>query len=295
MFFLTYANMDSVASQVSGSSSVLASDWNTFVRDNFDDLKAGHVVLSTAERLALGVPVTGTMVFDSTLNILMVFNGSVWTVGSGSSLTSAQKSAIPGPTTGTMVYDSTLGVFQYYNGSGWVNLQGTPPLLSTAQKTALGTPATGTMVYDSTLGLLQMFTGSAWSNILDYAIVTLSDGSAGSLYNYYNLTSANITLPGQKVLNLKTSATPCVYNVTTAISSVPGTIIKVLYTGTGMALLRAASGVTINGSAGSGSDSTTGSVPGFTTSRYVITRLVCTAANTWVLNVPTATASTILT
>lgn len=164
MFFLTYANMDSVSSQVSGSSSVLAADWNTFVRDNFDDLKAGHVVLDTAGRLALGSPAKGTMVFDSTLDILMVFNGGVWTVGSGSSLTSTQKSAIPSPTTGTMVYDSTLGVFQYYSGSGWVNLQGTPPSLTTAQKAALGSVTAGVTVYDSTLGVFQRYTGSAWAN-----------------------------------------------------------------------------------------------------------------------------------
>ena len=120
MFFLTYANMDNVSSQVSGSSSVLAADWNTFVRDNFDDLKAGHVVLVTADRLALGVPATGTVVFDSTLGILMLFNGSAWVVSPGSSLTSTQKIAIPAPATGSFIYDSTLGVFQFYNGSAWV-------------------------------------------------------------------------------------------------------------------------------------------------------------------------------
>ena len=164
MFFLTYANMDSVSSQVSGSSSVLAADWNTFVRDNFDDLKAGHVVLDTAGRLALGSPAKGTMVFDSTLDILMVFNGSVWIVGSGSSLTSTQKSGIPSPTAGTMVYDSTLGLFQFYSGSGWVNVQGSPPMLTTTQKNALGVVATGITVYDSTLGVFQRYTGSAWAN-----------------------------------------------------------------------------------------------------------------------------------
>jgi len=214
------------------------------------------------------------------------------------SYTTAQKTALTGVATGTVVYDSTLARFETYNGTAWI-LTTVPPSLTTTQKTALSSSpyavTTGTILYDSTLGLLQMFTGSAWSNILDYAFVTLPDGAAGSVYNYYNLTSANIMLPGQKVLNIKTSTTACVYNVTTAISSVPGTIIEVLYTGTGMSILRAASGVTINGSAGSGSDSTTGGVPGFTTSRYAITRLVCTAANTWVLNVPTATASTILT
>lgn len=162
MFFLTYANMDNVASQVSGSSSVLAADWNTYVRDNFDDIKAGHVVLVTADRLALGVPATGTVVFDSTLGILMLFNGATWVVSPGSSLTSTQKIAIPTPATGSFIYDSTLGVFQFYNGSAWVNAQGSPPVLTTAQKTALGSVTTGTTVFDSTLASLQVYNGSAW-------------------------------------------------------------------------------------------------------------------------------------
>ena len=52
---MTYNNMDNVPTQVSGSSSVLASDWNTYVRDNFDDIKAGHLtVADSTARTALG-------------------------------------------------------------------------------------------------------------------------------------------------------------------------------------------------------------------------------------------------
>ena len=177
MFFLTYANMDNVSSQVSGSSSVLAADWNTYVRDNFDDIKAGHVVLATADRLALGVPATGTVVFDSTLGILMLFNGSAWVVSPGSSLTSTQKIAIPAPATGSFIYDSTLGVFQFYNGSAWVSAQGSPPVLTTAQKTALGSVTTGTMVYDSTLGVVQLYNGTSW-------IVVVSPSAVGLTVNF---------------------------------------------------------------------------------------------------------------
>lgn len=119
---MSYGNMDNVASQVSGSSGVLASDWNTYVRDNFDEVKAGHVVLSSADRVALGTPVTGTMVFDSTLGVLMLWNGSAWVVSPASSVTTAQKGTLSGVPTGSIVYDSTLGYFQVYNGSAWINL-----------------------------------------------------------------------------------------------------------------------------------------------------------------------------
>lgn len=71
---MTYANMDNVSSQVSGSSSVLATDWNTYVRDNFDDIKTGHVVVADATaRGALGVVAAGTMVFEATTSKLWVY------------------------------------------------------------------------------------------------------------------------------------------------------------------------------------------------------------------------------
>jgi len=66
--------MDNVSSQVSGSSSVLAADWNTYVRDNFDDIKSGHVVVADATaRGALGVVAAGTMVFEASTSKLWVY------------------------------------------------------------------------------------------------------------------------------------------------------------------------------------------------------------------------------
>jgi microcystin-dependent protein len=74
--------MDNVSSQVSGSSSVLAADWNTFVRDNFDDIKAGHVVVADATaRLALGVVTAGTMVFEASTNKLWVYTTGWFELG----------------------------------------------------------------------------------------------------------------------------------------------------------------------------------------------------------------------
>ena len=66
--------MDNVSSQVSGSSSVLAADWNTYVRDNFDDIKSGHVIVADATaRGALGVVASGTMVFEASTSKLWVY------------------------------------------------------------------------------------------------------------------------------------------------------------------------------------------------------------------------------
>lgn len=74
---MTYANMDNVPTQVSGSSSVLATDWNTYVRDNFDDIKAGHVVVADATaRAALGTVTSGTMVFEVSTNKLWVYTNA---------------------------------------------------------------------------------------------------------------------------------------------------------------------------------------------------------------------------
>jgi len=74
--------MDNVSSQVSGSSSVLAADWNTYVRDNFDDIKAGHVVVADATaRVALGAVAAGTMVFEASTNKLWVYTTAWFELG----------------------------------------------------------------------------------------------------------------------------------------------------------------------------------------------------------------------
>lgn len=75
---MSYANMDSVPTQTSGVSEVLASDWNTYVRDNFDAIKFGHVVVANdAAKSALTVA-EGTMVYQSDNNKVFVYSGSAW-------------------------------------------------------------------------------------------------------------------------------------------------------------------------------------------------------------------------
>ena len=71
-----YNDLDNVPSQTPGSSPVLASDWNTYVRDNFDQIKFGHVVVASVSVLPSASE--GTMAYVSDVNKVFVFNGSAW-------------------------------------------------------------------------------------------------------------------------------------------------------------------------------------------------------------------------
>lgn len=65
--------MDNVPTQTAGTSELLASDWNTYVRDNFDSIKFGHVVVADATaRTNLGNVAEGVMVYQSDNNKVYV-------------------------------------------------------------------------------------------------------------------------------------------------------------------------------------------------------------------------------
>jgi microcystin-dependent protein len=66
--------MDGVPTQTEGVSEILASDWNTYVRDNFDTIKHGHIVCTSSTRPS-GVD-EGTMIYESDTNLIYVYNGS---------------------------------------------------------------------------------------------------------------------------------------------------------------------------------------------------------------------------
>jgi microcystin-dependent protein len=75
---VSYANMDGVPTQSEGVSEILASDWNTFVRDNFDSIKFGHVtVADDTAKSALNVA-EGTMVYQLDNQKVFVYSGSAW-------------------------------------------------------------------------------------------------------------------------------------------------------------------------------------------------------------------------
>lgn len=68
--------MDSVPTQTAGTSELLASDWNTYVRDNFDSIKFGHVVCTSSTR-PTGIA-EGTMIYETDTDKVLVYSGSAW-------------------------------------------------------------------------------------------------------------------------------------------------------------------------------------------------------------------------
>lgn len=75
---MSYANLDGVPSQSPGVTEVLAEDWNTYVRDNFDTLKRGHVRVANEAGLSGLTVAIGTMVFAEAEESLWVFASSGW-------------------------------------------------------------------------------------------------------------------------------------------------------------------------------------------------------------------------
>jgi len=69
--------MDGVPTQTAGVSDILADDWNTYVRDNFDAIKSGHIVCTSSSR-PTGIA-DGTMIYETDTKLLYVYNGSSWT------------------------------------------------------------------------------------------------------------------------------------------------------------------------------------------------------------------------
>ena len=68
--------MNNVPTQTDGVSGVLAADWNTYVRDNFDAIKFGHIVCTSGTRPSSVAE--GTMIYETDTNKVLVYNGSSW-------------------------------------------------------------------------------------------------------------------------------------------------------------------------------------------------------------------------
>ena len=131
---MSYANLDGVPSQSEGVSEVLASDWNTYVRDNFDSIKFGHVVCTSSTR-PTGVA-EGTMIYETDTKKALVYNGSSWVEVMDLDRAGALPETSPGhlivaddtaktaltPSEGMMVYQSDNNKVFVYSGSAWVEV-----------------------------------------------------------------------------------------------------------------------------------------------------------------------------
>jgi hypothetical protein len=126
--------MDGVPTQTEGVSEILASDWNTFVRDNFDAIKFGHVtVADDSAKSSLSVA-EGTMVYQLDNQKVFVYSGSVWVEVADIDRAGGLPETSPGhlivadntaksalsATEGMMVYQSDNNKVFVYNGSSWV-------------------------------------------------------------------------------------------------------------------------------------------------------------------------------
>jgi hypothetical protein len=164
--------MDGVPTQTAGTSEILASDWNTYVRDNFDSIKFGHIVCTSSTR-PTGIS-EGTMIYETDTNKALVYNGSSWIEihdldnnggVSDAALSVAPAgvvSSLPGsPTDGQIIYytaDATNGVYwqlRYRSASSssykWEFIGGSPLTAAVLTEQSLGS-TTSTWVDLSTSG-----------------------------------------------------------------------------------------------------------------------------------------------
>lgn len=122
---MSYANMDGVPTQTAGTSELLASDWNTYVRDNFDSIKFGHVVCTSSTR-PTGIA-EGTMIYETDTNKGLVYTGSVWVevfdLDYAPGYSVCTSSARPTPFgEGQMIYETDTNKVLVYNGSSWIEI-----------------------------------------------------------------------------------------------------------------------------------------------------------------------------
>ena len=147
-----YANLNNVPSQTAGVSPLDASDWNTYVRDNFDALKFGHLVCTVASR-PTGVA-DGVMIFETDSNTVMVRSDGAWVpadvmvcanVGDFSGFDSSHE--------GLLAYERDNARFVLWNGAAWVAAVGEDDLASgavTEAKIASGA-VTSAKILDGTI------------------------------------------------------------------------------------------------------------------------------------------------
>lgn len=155
---MSYSTMNNVPTQSSGTSGVLASDWNTYVRDNFDAIKSGHVVCTSSTR-PTGVD-EGTMIYESDTQKVLVYNAGWVEVMDLDNTGAAPAALVPflAPVGSIMQYAVSSAP------SGWVLCQG--------QELAIG--SAGSTYY-------------ALSQLLGTTYGALTDGSGGTGTSHFRV------------------------------------------------------------------------------------------------------------
>jgi microcystin-dependent protein len=124
--------MNNVPTQSAGSSGVVASDWNTYVRDNFDAIKSGHVVCTSSTR-PTGVD-EGTMIYESDTQKVLIYNAGWVEVMDLDNTGAAPAALVPflAPVGSIMQYAAAS------EPSGWVFCQGQELAIGSAGSTYYG-------------------------------------------------------------------------------------------------------------------------------------------------------------
>jgi len=130
--------MNNVPTQTDGVSGVLAADWNTYVRDNFDAIKFGHIVCTSGTRPSSVAE--GTMIYETDTNKVLVNSSATSTpswvevndLDNAGGIADAMRfghvvcTSSTRPTTnlseGFMIYETDTDKALIYNGSAWVEI-----------------------------------------------------------------------------------------------------------------------------------------------------------------------------
>lgn len=121
---------------------------------------------TTTEIAALTGMVEGDIVWDATLNVIKIYDGSSWLTFDNNSIpkyTTVEIDALTGMAEGDMVYDTDLEVIKTYSGAAtaWI-IAGSLIQNTTAQIAALTNMQTGELRYDTDKDYIVMYDGSAW-------------------------------------------------------------------------------------------------------------------------------------
>jgi len=179
---LSYSNLDNVPTQIAGTSELLASDWNTYVKDN-----AG-----------IGSPIVGIMVFlsnESGSEVLQVYGGSGWraavntasivdlavTTGKINALAVTTAKIDDNAVTQVKMADNSVGTAEIIAANVTY-----PKLGDDVKKFSVATSATAGLYFTSSGNLTA---ASLARNATQQPLVVVNSSSAVVLYLPYNLGS----------------------------------------------------------------------------------------------------------